>query len=109
MPKKSPPGQSVDHWEKKGWTSVQLNPGVPVPVDYDPVSQRLQVKRQLFDSEGMQMTGHGNPKVKVEETETGGTITQPDPSVIETVTAVYRIVDEDDDDDEPEDVPPGDV
>jgi hypothetical protein len=92
--------KTVKDWEAKGWTAVSLQSGVPVPVAYDPTTQDLVVKGQLYDADGNQVTGHGRPKVHVESTDTGGNIVQPDPTVIENVTVLYKVVDEEEDEED---------
>jgi hypothetical protein len=93
------PNKTVDDWVAKGWTAVELAPGASVAVTYDANTQDLNVKRgQVFDVDGNRVAGADKPRVKVEDTDSGANIIQPDAAYPGTVTVLYRVVEDDDDD-----------
>jgi hypothetical protein len=91
------PRKTVEDWEAKGWTAVTVAPDQGVAIAYDPASQDLVVKGQLYDVDGNQLTGHGRPKLRIEETATGGEIRQRESTGV-AVVALYKVVEEEDED-----------
>lgn len=94
------PRKTVADWEAKGWTRLDLPAGrVSEEIAYDPTTQDLVVKGQLYDADGQQLTGTKRPKVSVEQTETGGTINLRTASK-DVVVLLYKIVEEDEDEED---------
>jgi hypothetical protein len=52
-----------------------------------------------LDLDGNQLTGHGRPKLRIEETATGGEIRQRESTGV-AVVALYKVVEEEEDEDE---------